>query len=70
MRKVSFIILITLKTEELYNALDEIKRNEKESNMIAMVASTLFEKQADLQARLGEVEHTLTEYENRAVTDE
>ena len=38
--------------------------------MIAMVASTLFEKQSDLQARLGEVENQLTEYENRAITDE
>ena len=35
-------------TEELQCALDEIKKNEKDISMIAMVAQTLFEKTGDM----------------------
>ena len=40
--------------EELQNALDEIKKNEKDMGMIAMVAQTLLEKQDELQQQVQE----------------
>ena len=35
--------------DELSNALDEIRKNEKDMNMIAMVAQTFVEKMNELQ---------------------
>ena len=51
-------------------ALDEIKKNEKETNMIAMVAQTLFEKSDGLQSKLAEVEQELVEVANSQMTSE
>jgi chromosome segregation ATPase len=45
--------------EELQNALDEIKKNEKETNVIAMVAQTLFEKTDTMGARIHELDDQL-----------
>lgn len=38
--------------EELKNALDEIKKNEKDLGLIVMIASTLFEKTEDMNHKL------------------
>ena len=38
--------------EEFQNALDEIKKNEKEISMIANIANTLFEKMEEAQMKL------------------
>lgn len=38
--------------EELTSALDEIRKNEKEMSIIAMVAQTLIERNSELQERL------------------
>jgi len=40
--------------EELQNAMDEIKRNEKDLNMIAIVAKTFLEKNKALQQQAHE----------------
>ena len=53
--------------EELQNALDEIKKNDKESNMIAMVAQTLFEKVEAMQHTIQDNETRLVEYESSRV---
>jgi len=37
--------------EELHNALDEIKNNEKDISMMAMIAETLFEKNSELNLK-------------------
>ena len=51
--------------EELQNALDEIKKMEKEGNMIAMVAQTLFEQHTDQRAKISEQENEITDFENQ-----
>ena len=38
--------------EELTNALDEIRKNEKEMSIIAMVAQTLIERNTDVHEKL------------------
>ena len=38
--------------EELTNALDEIRKNEKEMSIVAMVAQTLIERNEELQEKL------------------
>lgn len=45
--------------EELQNALDEIKKNEKDMGLIAMVANTLFEKNEDLGLKVSENENEM-----------
>lgn len=40
--------------DELSNALNEIRKNEKEMSMIATVAQTLIERTAELQAVVSE----------------
>lgn len=50
--------------EELENALDEIKKNEKDTQMIAMVAQTLFEKADTQQQRVNELEDTNMDLKN------
>ena len=51
--------------EELQNALDEIKKIEKEGNMIAMVAQTLFEQTNDQRNKIAEQENEITDFENQ-----
>lgn len=57
----------SLDTEELQNALDEIKKNDKESNMIAMVAQTLFERVESMQQTIQENETRLVEFESSSI---
>lgn len=52
--------------EELQNALDEIKKNEKETNMIAMLANTLFERTSELQSKLMEAETQLADQQTES----
>ena len=40
--------------DELSNALDEIRKNEKDMNMIAMVAQTFVEKMNELQDQVND----------------
>ena len=55
-----------LSIEELQNALDEIKKNEKDTNMIAMLANTLFERTNELQSKLMEAETQLADQQTQA----
>ena len=48
-------------TEELENALDEIKKNEKETHTLAMVAQTLYEAKDSLSMRVTDLETELLE---------
>ena len=41
-------MILTILIDEFQNALDEIKQNEKDIGMIAIVAKTLFERIGDL----------------------
>jgi len=47
--------------EELQNALGEIGRNEKDMNMIAMIAQTLFEKNDEMLGKVEDQEQMVTE---------
>lgn len=51
--------------EELQSALDEIKKNEKDISLIAMVAQTLFEKTGDLQQKASDNENDLLGMETK-----
>ena len=48
--------------EELANALAEIRKNEKEMSIVAMVAQTLIERNNDLQESLSSQQMKLDQY--------
>lgn len=50
--------------EELQNALDEIQKNEKDTQMIAMVAQTLFEKSDTQNMKIVELEDQMLQLSN------
>jgi hypothetical protein len=48
--------------EELASALDEIRKNEKESSMIAMVAQTLIESKNEMSEKLSTLQVKCDQY--------
>ena len=60
--KVTFSIYFINVIEELQNAIDEIKNNEKEISMISMVAQTLFDRLEEQSDKLVQYEGEITQY--------